>query len=486
LQEYPAGNLLWSEKMAQPEKRTARKVLIASANPLFGKGLENMLRQRGSGVLPDIRMAGSMVETLEIMQSWTPDLVVVDYDDRTIDRGEFLSHFVATDQPMQVMLVSLQASGAVVVYDRKTLTPAQAEDWLNLNPETPPAKKSPPKTERSSGPMRHFVIVGMLVAITSTLVYLFLTNAGLLPVEAAQQAVIVDQLFNLHWALISFLFSLIVVALVYSIVVFRGKPGDTGFGKFFKGNSRLEVFWTVIPLMTVITVAYIGSQNLAAISTADPKAMIVKVTAFQWNWQFEYPDYGITTDTLYLPVNKQVLLQMTSRDVIHSFWVPEFRVKQDVLPGANLVKELRITPDLIGNYKVRCAELCGGAHAAMVRPVIVQSQQDFDAWVAQETAANTQDPATRGQKTAEIQCHACHSVDGSKGIGPTWKGVFGSQVELENGTTVTADEAYLRESIENPSAKIVKGFPNIMPSTYKTTLTEQQISDLIAYIETLK
>ena len=334
--------------------------------------------------------------------------------------------------------------------------------------------------------MKHFVIVGVLVAITSVLVYLFLSNVGLLPVEAAQQAVIIDQLFNLHWALISFLFSLIFVSMIYSFVVFRRKHGEEGFGRFFKGNSRLEVFWTVIPLITVITVSYIGSQNLAAIRVADPQAMIVKVTAFQWNWQFDYPDYGITTDTLYLPVNKQVLLQMTSRDVIHSFWVPEFRVKQDVLPGANLVKELRINPTLIGNYKVRCAELCGGAHAAMVRPVIVQSQQDFDAWVAQEQAANVQDPATRGQKTAELYCKACHSIDGTEGIGPSWKGLFGRQVELADGTTVTADEAYIRESILDPSAKIVKGFQNIMPPTFKDTLSDQQISDLIAYIETLK
>ncbi len=472
--------------MVRQENRTPRKILIASANPLFGKGLEKMLRQRVSGGLPDIQMAASMAETLEIMRAWTPDLVVVDYDDRTIDRGEFLSHFVATDQPMQLMLVSLQASGAVVVYDRKTLTPAQAEDWLKLTPENIPPSKSPPKMERSTGSMRHFVIVGVLVAITSVVAYLFLTNAGLLPVEAAQQAATIDQLFNLHWALISFLFSLIVVSMVYSFIVFRRKPGDEGYGKFFKGNSRLEVFWTVIPLATVITVSYLGSQNLASIRAVDPQAMEVKVTAFQWNWQFEYPQYGITTDTLYLPVNKQVLLKMTSRDVIHSFWVPEFRVKQDVLPGANLVKELRITPSLIGNYKVRCAELCGGAHAAMERPVIVQSQQDFEAWVAQELASNVQDPATRGQKTAEIQCKACHSVDGKAGIGPTWQGLFGHQVELTNGTTLTADEAYLRESILTPAAKIVKGYQNIMPPSYKDTLTDQQISDLIAYIETLK
>ena len=122
----------------------------------------------------------------------------------------------------------------------------------------------------------------------------------------------------------------------------------------------------------------------------------------------------------------------------------------------------------------------------MERPVIVQSQQDFDSWVAQEMASNVQDPATRGQKTYEIQCKACHSVDGTPGIGPSWKGLFGHQAELADGTTATADEAYLKESILTPAAKIVKGFQNIMPSSYKDTLTEQQISDLIAYIETLK
>jgi cytochrome c oxidase subunit 2 len=166
--------------------------------------------------------------------------------------------------------------------------------------------------------------------------------------------------------------------------------------------------------------------------------------------------------------------------------VPEFRIKQDVLPGENLVKELRITPNLIGDYKVRCAEMCGGAHSAMERPVLVVSQTDFDAWAAKESAANVQDPAQRGQKTAEIQCKACHSFEGAAGIGPTWKGLFGSNVDLANGTSVAADEAYLKESILLPAAKIVKGFQNIMPPTYKDTLSDQQVTDLIAYIKTLK
>jgi cytochrome c oxidase subunit 2 len=279
---------------------------------------------------------------------------------------------------------------------------------------------------------------------------------------------------------------LITVFIGYSVVVFRRKPGDTSAGKYFKGNMRLEVIWTVLPLITVIVVAYIGSVNLAEILKVDPQAMDVKVTAFQWSWQFEYPQYGITTNTLYLPVDKQVHLILTSRDVIHSFWVPEFRVKQDLLPGENLVKELRITPTLIGEYKVMCAELCGGAHAAMERPVIVVSQGDFDAWVAKESAANIQDPAERGKKISEIQCKACHSFDGTQAIGPTWKGLFGHEVELVDGTKVKADEAYLKESITNPAAKIVKGYQNIMPQTYGGTLSSQQITDIVEFIKTLK
>ena len=297
---------------------------------------------------------------------------------------------------------------------------------------------------------------------------------------------LVDQLFDLHFALIAFLFSLITVFLVYSFIMFRQKPGEKKFGSFFLGNSRLEIFWTIIPLITVIEIAYVGSQNLAEVRKVDANAMEVKVTAFQWSWQFEYPKYGITTNTLYLPVNQQVLLKMTSRDVIHSFWVPEFRVKQDVLPGENLVKELRITPTQPGNYTVRCAELCGGAHASMERPVIVVSQAEFDAWTAKEASASTASPVERGQKLADIQCKACHSLDGNPSIGPTWKGIAGRAIELADGMTVTADDAYLKESILQPAARVAKGFPNIMPANLKEILSDQQVSDLIEYMKSLK
>ena len=165
----------------------------------------------------------------------------------------------------------------------------------------------------------------------------------------------------------------------------------------------------------------------------------------------------------------QVQLVMTSRDVIHSFWVPEFRIKQDILPGKNLVKELRITPNRIGNYTVYCAELCGGAHAYMTAPVKVVSQADFDAWVAEQTNTASLTPAQRGEKQVKASgCTGCHSLDGSARPGPTWKGLAGSQVKLADGSTVTADDEYLLESIADPNAQVVEGFPpNMMPPNYK-------------------
>ena len=335
--------------------------------------------------------------------------------------------------------------------------------------------------------MRHFAIVAVLVIVVTVAVNMGLNAVGLMPVEASEQARVIDRLFNLHITVISFLFSLIVVFLLYSVVVFRRKPGDTSDGDHFEGHTGLEITWTLAPLATVLLFAGLGAQALADTRRPEPNSYVVKVVASQWSWRFEYPDSGVTSTELRLPVNRQVVLQLTSLDVIHSFWVPEFRVKQDALPGDKLVKELRITPTLIGQYKVRCAELCGRQHAYMESPVVVMGQADFDAWIAQESAVSN-DPVARGKKWAtQFGCVSCHSVDGTKIVGPTWKGLYGSQVPLADGTTVTADDGYLRKSITVPNGEVVQGFlPNLMPQTFGTTLTEQQISDLIEYIKTLK
>lgn len=336
---------------------------------------------------------------------------------------------------------------------------------------------------------RHYVIVGILVIILSVLIYIGLDAAGLMPAVASTQANEIDWMWNITVVAMSFLFALIVVPLVYSLIVFRRRKGDTTDAEHMEGNTTLEIGWTIVPLFIVLAYAYLGAINLAETRRADPEAMVVKVTGLQWSWTFEYPPVNglaVISDELHVPVGKQILLRMTSNDVIHSFWVPEFRVKQDLVPGR--ITELRITPSLEGNYVVRCAELCGTSHAYMEKPVVVSSQEDFDAWMEEQLVLAeeaSQTPEGRGQAlVAANGCAACHSINGSPGIGPTWFGLLGRTEELTDGSTAVADEAYIHESIKAPQAKIVAGFENQLMPAY--SFTDEQIDDIVAYIKTLR
>ena len=445
-----------------------------------------MIAQRWRQPSLEIRLVESTAEALSLLESWRPDLVILDYDDVNVDRAEFMSSFVAGDQPMQVMLVSLQASGAVVVYDRRTLTPAQADDWLNL-PWLSQPEITTPKRERSS-PMRRFVIVGILVAVVAVITYLLLTTIGILPDQASAEAVPIDRLFEMHFVVVSFLFALITVLMVYSMIVFRRRRGDVTDGRHIKGSARLEIFWTVVPLLAVLYFSYIGSVTLAETQKNDPQALVIDVVGGQWYWSYTYPDFNITTNELYLPVDRTTLLKMRSVDVIHSFWVPEFRVKQDVLPGDNFMRELEVTPNKLGEYQVLCAEMCGVQHAYMYNPVYVVTQEEFDAWVDEQMNLAQADPAARGEIAAQNSgCLSCHSVDGTERVGPTWLGLYESERVLQSGETVIVDDDYLYTAIVDPNEHIPQGFPpNVMPQTYDETLTEEQIRDMIEYIETLK
>jgi cytochrome c oxidase subunit 2 len=337
--------------------------------------------------------------------------------------------------------------------------------------------------------MRHWIINTILVAICTVLVYSVVNNSNLLPAAADVQAQSIDALFTVQWIAMSFLFSLIVVPLTYSLVVFRRRKGDDSDAAPLKSNTALEIAWTVLPLMAVIGLAYLGGKSLADTRRVDPQAMEIKITAYQWAWKFAYPDYGnVTTDKLYMPVNQQAVLRMTSLDVIHSFWVPEFRLKQDLVPG--LETSLRITPDRLGQYTLRCAELCGTSHSYMKAPVVVMTAAEFDSTLKQlqaqaEAAAASGTPdATRGQEVYQTSgCKACHTTDGSPLIGPTWKGIYGSTVTLADGSKVKVDDAYITNSIKDPNSQIVAGFAPGMPTL---PLTDLQIKDVIEYIKTLK
>jgi cytochrome c oxidase subunit 2 len=344
--------------------------------------------------------------------------------------------------------------------------------------------------------MIHIVIVAVLVIISTLALGLFLTNAPLAQVQASQQAQIVDGLMDIHWWFIAFFTSLIVVFILYSVIVFRRRKGERGDGVYMEGNQKLEVLWTIIPVGIVLWFAVIGGQTLADVERRDPDAMTVNVFAAQWNWRFEYSVTtadgtvtAVTSDTLVLPKNRQVVLRLHSDDVIHSFFVPEFRIKQDVLPGGEeFIRELRITPNQNGTFKVRCAEICGRGHWSMQAQVQVVDGSEFDTWLAEQSAECSLSDEECGQRWADTYgCLACHSLDGTTVVGPTWQGLFGSQVDLADGSTVTADEDYIRESILDPNAKVVAGFqPGVMPQTFATTLSEDQINQIIAFISSLQ
>jgi cytochrome c oxidase subunit 2 len=336
--------------------------------------------------------------------------------------------------------------------------------------------------------MKHFVAVIILIAIVTVALANGLNSIQLLPTRASAEGLPIDWLFGLHIQVIAFLFALIMVFMIYSALVFRRKKGDNEDGAFFHGNATLEIVWTVVPLVVVLYFAYLGAVTLNDITSPGQDELVVEVTASQWSWRFDYPDLGLSSTELNLPLGRTTHFKVTSTDVIHSFWVPEFRVKQDTVPG--MVKSIRVTPTQLGNYKIRCAELCGLDHTTMLANVNVMMPSEFENWVNEENeelaAAEGGSGAERGQQVAELAgCTSCHSVDGSEGNGPTWLGLYGREETLDDGSTVVVDDDYLHRSIVEPGAQITAGFANIMPPTYGETLSEEEIGLLVEYIESL-
>ncbi|GAB4523360.1 MAG: hypothetical protein Fur0018_06090 [Anaerolineales bacterium] len=467
-----------------------RKILIVSSHALFSEGLRQLLKRHDRHPVQVIGIVENFDQAAPVIARHAPDLIVVDYDDAQVNQQEFIRQFIESNQQHRLVLLSLQEGGDLgMVYERRQIHPSQVDSWLEswFEPQTSHAPESPfhPAEEHRSNDMKHWIGVILLIVVLTALGIVGLQNQWLLTTPASAQAAAVDTLFRYEWVLISFLFALVVGFMLYSMIFFRRQKGDESDAEYIEGNDALEITWTILPLITVLAFAAIGARTLKDITRVQPGEMEIKVTGQQWSWRFEYPD-GTVSDQLVLPVDQPVLLTLESVDVLHSFWVPEFRVKQDVVPGFK--QELRITPTRMGDYKVRCAEICGQRHAYMLADVHVISQAAYEAWLqAQAGGAGGEDPAARGQQLAQqYGCLGCHSVDGNPGVGPTWKGLFGEDVKLADGSDVDADEAYLHESIVDPGAKIVEGFTNVMPPTFGDQLSEDQISDIIAFIQSLK
>ncbi|MBI2487963.1 MAG: cytochrome c oxidase subunit II [Deltaproteobacteria bacterium] len=309
-----------------------------------------------------------------------------------------------------------------------------------------------------------------------------------LPEQASDFAGRVDTViwFVTIISLISFI--LITIGLVYFAIKYR-RRSENDETPYITGNLFLEMLWTVIPSILVMVIFVYGFVVYRDMRTPPQDALEVNVTGKQWLWQFQYQNGKSTINELYVQQDKPVKVVMRSDDVIHSFFVPAFRVKQDLIGG--MYTYLWFTPTKVGIFDLYCAEYCGTGHSAMLGKVIVMSPEAYDRWEKGEEeeegkAVAGLPPDQLGEKLyKERGCNACHSIDGSTLVGPTWKGLFGHEVSLTDGSTVTADENYIRQSILEPQAKMVKGFGPVMPA-FKGILSDDDVAAIIAYIKTLK
>ena len=289
---------------------------------------------------------------------------------------------------------------------------------------------------------------------------------------------------------ISLFFLIGITAVIITFIIKYNKKNNPVASEI-EGSNKLEIIWTVIPLILVLFMFWLGWSSYIPMRKVPADAMKVKVTAQMWSWRFEYEN-GKVDDTLYVPVNKPVVLNMVSLDVIHSLYIPAFRIKEDVVPG-KAENYMWFKSLVIGSYDLFCAEYCGLRHSYMGTVVEVVDQASFDKWYASGPvkidSMVAAIPGAAGKLLTEQKgCIACHSSDGTKIVGPSYKGIFGHKVTITSDgkeREITVDEKYIKKSILEPDADIVKGFNKGSMISYKGQLSDEEIDQIIEYIKTL-
>jgi cytochrome c oxidase subunit 2 len=295
----------------------------------------------------------------------------------------------------------------------------------------------------------------------------------------------VDALFYFIFYASLVLFAIVMMATIYFIIRYRRK-GEKTLTSGVAHNTKLELAWTIIPTILVFIVFVWGFRTYLKMHVAPADALEIKATGQKWFWTFDYPNGANSINDLTVPVGQPVKLLLSSQDVIHSFFVPDFRVKMDVLPNRYTVTWFEATDT--GEYEIFCTEYCGKGHSEMLGKVIVMSEVDYNAWL-EKSAMDIPEGMSLEDAGAQLYsskaCITCHSVDGRPGVAPSFKGRFGTQQRMADGSMVKIDENYVRESILNPQAKVVEGFQPVMP-TYQNVLKDRQIDALVAYIKSLQ
>jgi cytochrome c oxidase subunit 2 len=312
-----------------------------------------------------------------------------------------------------------------------------------------------------------------------------------MPPQASTFAFQVDMLYA-FLLLVTASFSILIAGFVLFFSVKYRRRSENDRTPHIHGSTALEIAWSIIPFGITMVMFFWGASLFVTLKRPPDDAMQVNVVGKQWMWKVQHLEGRREINELHVPVGRPVKLTITSEDVIHSFYVPAFRIKQDAVPGRYNTAWFEATK--IGSYHLFCAEYCGTVHSGMIGRVVVMDPADYQAWLAGEAPAGAA-PAAGGdggagpslvaagqalfEKHGCVTCHQAGSV-----LGPVLAGVPGSSVTLQDDSSVQADDDYLRESILNPQAKIVKGFAPVMP-TFKGQLNEEQILQLIAYIKSL-
>jgi cytochrome c oxidase subunit 2 len=303
-------------------------------------------------------------------------------------------------------------------------------------------------------------------------------NFPLLPDRASTVAGRVDALYYFLTAVAIFFTLIIVIGLVTSAVRYR-KGSKASRAGARNDNLPLELLWTLAPLVIALVIFGWSSKLFVDMRVPPADAMEMYVVAKQWMWKIQHPQGNQEINELHVPVGRPVKLIMTSQDVIHSFFIPEFRIKQDVLPGRYTMEWFQATKT--GTYHLFCAEYCGTGHSAMIGQVVVMEPGEYEQWLAGKGGMSM---ASGGEQLfQQFGCQTCHRP-GAGQRGPMLDGLWGKQVKLATGAVVTADQNYIKESILDPSAKVVSGYQVLMP-LYRTQLTEDQVNQLVEYIRTL-
>jgi cytochrome c oxidase subunit II len=293
----------------------------------------------------------------------------------------------------------------------------------------------------------------------------------------------VDRTFILIFTIAAIFIVGITAFMIYTVIHFSRKKGKEP--KQFTGSLKLEIIWTAIPLIIVMVIFHYGWAGFAPMRKVPANALNITAIGRMWQWEFDYGN-GMKSKDLVLPVNLPVKINLKSVDVNHSLFIPAFRVKEDVIPGYD--NYMWFIPTTVGEYEILCTEYCGLLHSSMLAKAKVMDESDYNKWFADFKTTSVIAEPDGYLLIRNTGCIACHSIDGSKLVGPSFKGLFGTKRQVLKGgntITVTADEKYIKNSIYNPDDEIVVGFNKGLMKRYKEILKENDITTIVNYLKTL-